>query len=255
MNQVGFFSATNKYLRPGNNLSGCVNDSKNLRTKAQAMLQMSDGSCAVQWDQDNTLAGMEEGFDILLREINKLDYVLWTHSGHGGQRPSASTIEPDGVEGTIICYDTDLVDGQWVRSLTESLLFQKLIRVPQTTLLEAIIDVCFAGEAAEKRTVRGLQGPSLGHPNPILYRTAEARGWDNIVIWAASQPTQESAEDLIDGQAQGAFTWALCKEWVEGISRGQLLENVRDLLKREGYDQSPMLLCNQRLLNLPVGVK
>lgn len=264
--QASLLFGTNRYVRPGNNLAGTHNDNLNLRDKIQATLGFVSNNCAVQWDAQNTLAGVMGGLDMVLAASGGLDYFLCQFSCHGGDNPSIH--EPDGTEGVIICHDADLEGPVWKNVLTETMLYYKLMELSMTCLGEFFMDLCQSGEFAEleklahshkmvKFISRG-PGPEKEvkeFPPPLLHRVAQARKMENIVIWSACQQTQTAAEDYIGGKAQGAFTWALCKEWVPGISRGELLDKITRTLDLAGYSQRPMLLCNDRLRGLPIGEK
>ena len=75
------------------------------------------------------------------------------------------------------------------------------------------------------------------------------------VMWAASQEGQPSAEDYIDGTANGIFTYWGCRFIAENIervdpqsfTREQLLEEVRGYLHELGYAQTPELSAPDEL--------
>jgi metacaspase-1 len=68
----------------------------------------------------------------------------------------------------------------------------------------------------------------------------------NPVLFAGCRDNQTSADALISGTYNGAFTYYFCKHLRDtqgGVSRAELLKRLRASLKYEGYDQVPQLEC------------
>jgi hypothetical protein len=68
----------------------------------------------------------------------------------------------------------------------------------------------------------------------------------NHILWAGCKDNQTSADALIDGNYNGAFSYFFCKHVRESggnISRADLLFRVKNSLKYNKYDQVPQLEC------------
>jgi len=254
----------NKYqYYPHATLEGCGQDAQDMRELIfRGRLGLTYDSTAVLLDKDGTRKNIDETLEMLLCSYSWIKTVLFSSSGHGTKNPSS--IEPDGVEGALVCYDTQDLLGQEVCDpdtlYTESHLFSFLARVPINCLFEAFIDACFAGELAEPKTRTTLTGrayttrvlPRRRLVKPYLTRVLNERP-NTTVIWAASQPDQTSAEAFLGGKSRGAFTYFLCQKLTADIPRKDLLLSVTAALRVEGFSQRPMLLCSDRLMELPVG--
>lgn len=263
LNTATMSFGTNKYLLPDSNLNYCVQDSLDMRQFFQEQLTVPEGSCAVLWDKDCTKAGMVYGLGLLTQNAPRLDRCLLSISGHG--YPQSNPDEPDGQEGAIVCHDAaELADGSLDPDylLTETEFREALAVIPDTCLFEAWLDVCFAGESADRFWKPQYPGyrvrsiiPRKRNIRPLLHRVVQDRFNENTVVWASSHPDQPSAEGYFQGKGNGAFTWAFLKMYEPDMPRGVLLEKVAQRLKAEGYSQVPMLQCSEKLRALPVGVK
>lgn len=263
LNTATMSIGTNKYPLLDSRLNYCVQDSIDMRQFYQDRLQVPEGSCAVLWNADCTKAGMRYGLGLLTENAPRLDRCLLSISGHG--TPVINPDEPDGQEGAMVCHDTaELPDG----SLDPDTLFLEsefrgaLQVIPNTCLFEAWLDLCFAGEHADRFWKPAFPGyrvrtiiPRKRNIRPLLHRVVQDRFNENTVVWASSYPDQPSVEGYFDGKGNGAFTWAFLKMYEPDMPREVLLAKITQRLKAQGYSQTPMLQCSDRLRGLPVGVK
>ena len=67
---------------------------------------------------------------------------------------------------------------------------------------------------------------------------------DNVVLWAACQPEQTSADAYFSGKPGGAFTTAFLEFYREDRCRSDIIYYARPWLKSQGFDQVPHLYCN-----------
>jgi hypothetical protein len=248
----------NKYIRPGSDLTGCINDAKDMRDIIfQQGLMISEGQCAVLFDA--TRKDMDFGMDILFDNAPRLERIFYSHSGHGTQ--NADPNEPDNWEGAIVCADIEAQGDSWNQETiyTENRFESKLALVPDTCLFEAFLDLCYSGEFAEsqrKEVVFERRSRYLSPPRrvikPMFHRTVALR--PNTVIWAACEAHQEAAEGFFEGKARGAFTYYLTKLYEPDMSRQEILVKVTEALRQEGYSQRPVLQCSESLKTLPIGI-
>ena len=72
----------------------------------------------------------------------------------------------------------------------------------------------------------------------------------NHVFWAGCKDSQTSADALIDGHYNGAFSYYFCKHVRESggnISRTDLYTRVKNSLKFNSFSQVPQLECKDAL--------
>lgn len=243
-------------------LTGCRQDSIDMRLYFQEVLGLNEDQCAVLWNKDCTKKLMKENLGFITESTSRLQRAFFSDSGHGTTVNDPS--ELDGLSGALCCYDLkELASGEYDPDtlFLESDLQEALARVP--CLLECFIDACYAGEAAEQKVRGSFQArqkiksivPRSRFIVPVLHKVLQDRPIDNTVIWAACAPDQTSAEGYFDGKARGAFTYFFVRESriAPDCPRGELLERVRVALKINGYSQVPQLSCSDKLMGLPVG--
>lgn len=262
MIQAGLFTGTNLYRNsPEDNLRGCVPDSVQMREWGQLTQGLTMDECAVLWDVETAKKDLTWGLDILVSNFNYLQRVFWSHSSHGTQVPGD---EVDKFCGAICCHDIKEDRAGWESAtvLSENELRQIFAPLPLTCLLEIFLDCCFAGEFLRElgrrhAAARYLPNPGLHEmvrPRHPFARLMEDRKGQDIVIWAACQENQTSADAFLGGGWHGAFTWFFCKEYQPDMPRRVLLANIIKALREAGYSQTPVLGCSEALRNLPVGV-
>jgi hypothetical protein len=72
----------------------------------------------------------------------------------------------------------------------------------------------------------------------------------NHILWAGCKDNQTSADAMIDGNFNGAFSYYFCKHVRESqgkIARADLYTRVKNSLKYNHYSQVPQLECRETL--------
>ena len=206
---------------------------------------------------DGICAAMEE----LIGHVGKDDVVVIQYSGHGSQRKTRDPWEADGLDETIVPYDSgrkfdgvsypnrDVADGKihdWLLALNE--------QTPHVTL---VFDSCHAGTITrtsgrvrrvplDDRPVEEQQRPVDDRRRPPRPGTKRGerrtRFGDRHVLIAACRADQTAKEHKEVGH--GALTYFLCRE----LQRSEPGETYRDLFERFApqvmahfRDQSPQL--------------
>ena len=96
----------NRYQIPGADLRGCVNDVKNMQSRADAVLRLRHQDIAVLTDQAATTKAMQDAISKLVSGAKKGDVLLLHYSGHGANVPDKNGDEADHRD-EILC-PTDL---------------------------------------------------------------------------------------------------------------------------------------------------
>jgi len=162
-------------------LRGPDNDVSLMRDVLQDRLGFDAGSILVLRDGDATLRGIVTGFQHWMIESARADSeVLFYFSGHGAQVPDQSGREENGLDSSLLAFDSRVGDRDGNYDLTDDAmqgLLQALGRV--TGRITVISDACFSGS--------GLRGTALG----VRSAPAGRRGLDTARLaefWPAGAP-------------------------------------------------------------------
>jgi metacaspase-1 len=245
-------------------LRGCVNDVALVRGLLKEYFAVPNERIRVVVNQRATKANILHRLQDMIQRSQPGEVLVFYYSGHGSQIRDRDGDElADSLDEIICPYDMDwdrrtyIVDDEFDR------IFETL---PGDVLLEAFFDCCFWGAGprglgpaapALRRDVRYLPPPfdiaarAEGEEDSLAIHRLRDSGTliDRHVAWGASREGQEAAEDYIDGQANGVFTYWGCRFIAENIeqvdrdsyTREELLHDVREYLHELGYFQTPEL--------------
>lgn len=253
-------------------LRGCVNDVALVRHVLKRYFGVPNEDIRVVVNQRATKANIVHRLEALLRGARPGDVLVFYFSGHGSQIRDRDGDELTDALDEIICpYDMSWDDGTYIRDDDLDEIFAAL---PPGILLEAFFDCCFWGAGpravvaeprpqAARADLRWLAPPLdiaarwEGDEDRLPYhQLCGCRAFaDGNVYWGASREGQAAAEDSFDGRTHGIFTYWGCRfiaESVEamgpgGLSRAELLSELRDYLASIGYAQSPELAAPDEL--------
>lgn len=273
----------NRFLHPGNDLSGCVPDARAMA----AVGELLGCSPAILTDsmavKRNIIRWLGQVLDEALE--GKLSYVGFSYSAHGTHyaRPE----EPDGLGEALVCYDVASKGDDWdPDTIIKDWELRKLLnRFPLACTVEVWLDTCYSG-GMDRGLVVGLRCPHCGvkptlgaqyyheddcplakqgrflhnpnNPSGIL-RVSNAnmsQGLNsNIIMWQACSEAQTSADAWIAGGPHGAFTWFWTQEFKVNrkASRVDLLVATRAGLQQDDYNQFPRLKCWNAVAQRVVG--
>mmetsp|Transcript_61359 Transcript_61359/g.146165 ORF Transcript_61359/g.146165 Transcript_61359/m.146165 type:complete len:518 (-) Transcript_61359:32-1585(-) len=275
-------------------LGGCINDANNQFRVLTEQFGFDEANIRVMTDESPdelkpTAQNIRDSLDWLVDGAEEGDYLFFAYSGHGSQLPAQGGSEPDG-RNEILC-PLDLQEDWWANSIADDYLYEVFYkRVPDGVRCLCVFDCCHSGTMADLSCTRGaFEYPGLAEsgvdgddrpgrflpPPPdqeeeIAAAAAEAQDAgvaqrdvtypedaNRDLIWTISgcQDDQTSADAFIDGQRQGACTWALISCLEEGGETGpwhfryeRLLEKMRKKLRKGGYSQIPAMACTEEPL-------
>jgi len=90
-------------------LRGCVNDVEAMRVWLMSQLEVPEDHIRVLTDQEATRANILQAFQEFLIDnpaIERGDQILFHYSGHGSQMPDPLSMEPDGLNETLVAHDS-----------------------------------------------------------------------------------------------------------------------------------------------------
>jgi metacaspase-1 len=253
-------------------LRGCVNDVALVRLLLKRYFDVPNEDIRVVVNQRATKANILYRLEHMIQRAEAGDVLVFYFSGHGSQIRDRNGDElTDSLDELICPYDMDWDRETYILDDDFDALFASL---PPDVLLEAFFDCCFWGagprELSPEPRPQSLRGDVRYLPPPLDIASRADGDEERIeihhlrgcncfakrnVMWAASQEGQASAEDYIDGTANGIFTYWGCRFIAENIervdrdsfTREQLLEEVRGYLHALGYVQTPQLSAPDEL--------
>lgn len=256
----------NHYRIPGNDLRGCVNDSNNLTRTLRGR-----GFEVTQLLNDQaTATAIGKGIDALVAAHNaaidrrERPVSLFHFAGHGSQVPDESWEEVDGSDEVLVPYDCD-----WnSRVICDDYIADWFSEIRPGGQFVVLMDCCHSGTNTRSLTwhkehvERYLPSPYALVAAEVgtraggvwrriwrLFRGDEEHGPGDAVVFAACRDDQTAVDAVIDGQHQGAQTWAFVKALGEQHGSLALLHSrVEELVAAAGFDQQPQLHGSRELI-------
>ncbi len=289
---MGLFKMAKKALLTGINdykyvtkLRGCVNDVRNMTDVLTNLYSFKPNEIRTLVDESVTRDNLVNRLDWLIDGAVPGDLLYFHFSGHGSQVLDRDGDELNDNMDEILClYDMDFRDPN--SYLLDDDFSEFIDRLPKGVFLTVCIDSCHSGTAT--RDLNALQS-ELQIPNATAKvqsrfikppadidlrsygKTFKTRNMGsrikedkpNVglssgskakhVLLAGCRDEQTSADALIGGDYNGAFTYYLCKTLRSkrgAITYQELVENVRNSIAYNSYSQIPQLNGNEDLRNV-----
>jgi hypothetical protein len=253
-----------------NDLQGCINDVTNVRSILKTFFGFTNNDIRVLTDDRATKENILSRLKKMVKEAKTGDLLIFHYSGHGSQIRDRDNDELNDHMDELICpYDMNWDDG----FITDDMLCIILSELRKGVSMEIIFDCCHAGSGTREINPGQFTGPEAhgSVKNRLLcppvdiecryqgdedqlkpaksFRT-DQRIILNHILWAGCKDHQTSADALIDGFYNGAFSYYFCKHIREtsgNISRTDLCARVKGSLKFNNFDQVPELECKNSL--------
>ena len=229
------------YEQPVPPLAGCVNDV----TRMREFLEHRGGDRAAirtLVDDEATRAAVIDAFRGHLGGAGPEDTVLFYYSGHGSQEPvppELLAIEPDGLDETLVLYDSRTV-GQF--DLADKELGALISEVAADGAhVVVILDSCHSGTATRALGDTVRRAPTDRRPRPLASflagagelagasRTTDGSAWitspSRHVLLAACRDEEEAKEIPLDGERRGVFSYFL----LDALQQATQIPTYRDV--------------------------
>lgn len=259
-----------KYPNPNHCLQGCVNDITAIEEYLNERFDKEEYQLHLQTlkDEQATREAIINGFRNHLCQAGRDDVVLFYYSGHGSQESAPKEfwqIEPDGLDETLVCYDSrtengwDLADKELAKLITE--VGEK---DPHITL---ILDCCHSGSGSrdqmEKAKERRLDTDKRSRPlDSFIFKLEDleklsgtrdpekhSTGWKiptgRHVLLAACRDYETAKE--YPGKFRGYFSYFLMDTLAKAngkLTYRDLFARTNAIVRSERPDQSPQLEVN-----------
>lgn len=270
----------NKYLIPGSDLRGCVNDVRDLSAALVEFGGFKKSDVTTLVDTAATKAVMSGAIKSLIKASKKGDVVLLHYSGHGSHVPddAEKKDEADGRD-EILCptdlnwddpmrddwlrdtFDNGLRDGVQftvIMDCCHSGTITRAIQPPDVKVKERFLPSPWDIAAAETGRSRSMRNVS----STLRRSRRNAREANDIVnadmpevLITGCRDTQTSADAFINNRYNGALTYGL----VEAIRATQgrltyreLHDRASTIIKRKRFEQVPQLEGRKAMFDKPL---
>lgn len=220
------------YINTPYQLTGCIDDTNRMKS-----LLSSYGFSDFNILTDLTTIKPTK-FNIL-NELKKMivnaksgDLLFFYYSGHGSYTFDRNNDETDGKDELLVSSDLQGVIDDELKSVIQTHLKKNITII-------GMFDACHSG------TMLDLKYNYLDSNNYDKYsendKVSECEG--NVIMISGCMDSQTSQEASIENKAQGALTWSFidCINKTPNTSWRELLINMRNLLKTNGFTQIPQL--------------
>jgi triacylglycerol esterase/lipase EstA (alpha/beta hydrolase family) len=256
-----------KYKSPVPPLRGCENDIRNIQTILEKRIFGQDYTlkCKKLLNEDAKILAVIDGFRSHLSQAKKDDVALFYYSGHGSQartHPKFRHLESDGLDETLVCYDSrepgknDLADKEISKLISEVAKSGAHVIV--------ILDSCHSGSGTRNfnmATVRRVETDFRERDHYTINITeedaqttkdvsAEVKSrWLNLpqgrhILLAACRDDEEAKETQEGGSPRGVFSYCLTKtlqDMATSLTYRDLLNRVNALARTRAAQQNPLV--------------
>lgn len=233
--------AINDYPGNANDLSGCLNDARDVKSMLNALYpgfvikSFMNALCTTS----NFIRQVNDAISTLMPG----DFLLIHYSGHGTQTYDPHGDEADGYDEAIYLYDGMVIDDD-IRS--------SLLAIPAGATVLLMFDSCFSGSITRNPAPLCVRNRYWQNPDLPPRRTKRRRFTKEEMKWivlSGCREDQTSADSFIKGEYHGAFTYYALKALVPGITYRKWIEEIHKYLPSDQYDQEPTMEGNESLFN------
>ena len=230
------------YIGSPYELYGCINDTNDIKNLLQSKYNFNNITILT----DNTI--IKPTRDNILNEFKNLlinsksgDILFFSFSGHGSQTYDISSDENDNLDEIIITSDMKyIIDDEFNKLITEYL--------KDGVKLFALFDSCHSGSMMDLK----YQYLDSNNYDNLTINNKYNNLNGNIVMISGCMDTQTSADAYINNIPRGAMTWSFIETINNTTSTKWLdiVKNMRNLLKINGYVQIPQLSSDKEVNTL-----
>jgi hypothetical protein len=220
------------YINTPYQLNGCIDDTSRMKDLLSSYgfkdFNILTDLTTTKPTKDNILNELKN----LIVNANSGDILFLYYSGHGSYTLDRNNDETDKRDETLISSDIKGVLDDELKAILQN-------HLRRDVTLIGLFDSCHSG------TILDLKYNYLDSNNYNKYsennKVSECQG--NIIMISGCMDSQTSTEAFINNKNQGALTWSFidCIKKTPNCSWRELLKQMRDLLKTNGFSQIPQL--------------
>lgn len=227
------------YIGTENELYGCINDTNNCKDILQE--KFSYNNFNILTDQTNkkpTKQNIINELTDFLVNSNKGDSLFFLYSGHGTYSVDFNKDELDGYDELIVPLDAININSCISDDELNNIIHNNL---KEGVKLFMLFDSCFSGTVVDLKYNYLYDNDNIVNPNSL-----ETKG--DIFMISGCRDDQTSMDTVVNLNNKyinsGAMTFSFIKtinDLGTNITFKTLLENMRTILKENGYTQIPQL--------------
>lgn len=234
------------YTGTSNELYGCINDMNSIKERImqngfnESDINMLTDNASIKPTKSNILSA----FTNLLKGAQPGDFLFFGYSGHGSYSIDRNGDEKTGYDQMIVSLDFNLIVDDDFKKIIDA-------NLKSGVTLFAMFDSCFSGSVLDLR-YQFIDSLNYDKYSENLKET-ETNG--DVFMISGCTDKQTSADAFIDNKANGAMTWSLLEALKQkpNCNWRELVKYMRDLLKNNGYSQTPQFSTgNFENIDLPV---
>jgi len=242
------------YIGSPYELSGCINDVNNIKSKLISNYGFNEKDILVLTDDPTTTSKIKPTKTNMLNEIKNLlvnaksnDLLFLCFSGHGSQTTDLNGDEKDGLDEMIITADLQSITDDSLNSLIRTSIPTSSTNVS----LFVLFDSCHSGTMLDLK----YQYLDTLNNNNLTLNEKNADTTCSVVMISGCLDKQTSADAYINKKSQGAMTWSFLESLNTNpnMTWKELTQSMRTLLSKSQFEQIPQL-SSGKLLNLDAKV-
>jgi len=254
-------------------LRGCVNDATNFSKMLVENFQIPQQNIIELFDENATKVNIINALKSLVSDAKQGNtrYIIFHMSSHGTQVTDVDGDEADHMDEAFVCHDINQVGQEWDRDtiVVDDEMAEIVSSLPPNTIFEGFGDMCHSGSGMRDidlqpdRKMRYIAPPhseavkrTIGSEIHSVRRALVKCEYMNGIWWGACGDSQTAADANIEGAGNnGAFTYYLVDAVRKSggkISRRDLADSVRAILKQRGYNQKPELHARPEFHKYPI---
>lgn len=245
------------YYNTENQLYGCINDTKNLKQLLINQYNFQESNIVVLTDDltnTNTLllpskANILANLKSMLLNSRAGDKLFFGYSGHGSYIIDRSGDETDGYDSVLVPIDAvtnynNLIVDDEIKDILD-------VYLKDGVTLFALLDCCFSGTAMDLK----YNYYDSDNGNNITMNFNESLLKGDVVMISGCKDNQTSADAVFyDASNNVIYGGALTYSFLETLKANKylinyknLLQNMRTILKQQGYTQIPQISSGKTL--------
>lgn len=238
------------YTGTSSALSGCINDSENLKEFLECHKYMGNNDFVMMNDhctgelypsKANILCELDKLVDFANNNLDKTVMMLVAYSGHGTYMRDYSGDEADGRD-EMLCP----IDCHTHGYIKDDVIKEQFIdKLPENVQLVMIIDSCHSGSIID------LKHNYIVETNNCTSNSVIKTSSCDVCMISGCRDNQTSSDAWLPDsgednknakyEAQGAMTCSFIANYKDGMTYKSLILEMRDWLKKNHFSQVPQL--------------
>jgi hypothetical protein len=237
------------YTGTSNQLSGCLNDSENMKKFLIDNKYFAAGDITTMNDtkigsnlyptKSNILVQINSMITFAKNNPSKPVLLFLAYSGHGSQVADTSGDEPDKLD-EVLCPIDCLNNSN--NLIIDDDLKATIMKLPSNVKMVIFLDCCHSATMMDVRYQYEVDSK-----NKFVVLGSQIETLAEVVVISGCIDSSVSYDAYVKNQAQGAFSAAFFSCWKPNISYFDLITNIRTWLKQNNFPQFPQLSSGKQI--------